>query len=304
MNRALKTTIKSMGLLIGLSVMACGLSSCGMLNQQAAQSDVHVMLNDGQVIVGELTTPIFTLKTELGTLKFDTDEAGELGPLEGNDMKQSDKLVRLWLKNGSEFVGGWQKASVEMSLRIGDKDISIDVPIDKLKRLRFKGDPVWSDKPLYRVVTRSGDDFFVEADSSQIHFTSELGSFSPYLAEISSLVQLDGEENKWQVQLKNGSRLNAEIKNSGLVFTGKAIEDAMGSSINIGFTILLCIIYQHTGTYFIANNADNRSFQLLKISPGRAVNINITGIGPAKIIIVQGFILKNRKVGKPDCPNL
>ena len=216
MNRALKTTIKSMGLLIGLSVLACGLSSCGMLNQQAAQSDVHVILNDGQVIVGELTTPIFTLKTELGTLKFDTDEAGELGPLEGNDMKQSDKLVRLWLKNGSEFVGSWQKASVEMSLRIGDKDISIDVPIDKLKRLRFKGDPVWSDKPLYRVVTRSGDDFFVEADSSQIHFTSELGSFSPYLAEISSLVQLDGEENKWQVQLKNGSRLNAEIRDSGL----------------------------------------------------------------------------------------
>ena len=120
-----------------LALAAC-LAGCATTNS-SGRPQVHVQLNDGQVLVGELTTRAFTLKTDYGDLQFAADDAGEIGPLEGGDMKQSDELIKLWLRNGSEFVGGWQKPVVQMLLAVGGKDVPVDVPIDKLSRLQFMG---------------------------------------------------------------------------------------------------------------------------------------------------------------------
>jgi hypothetical protein len=190
-------------------------ASCGSWKKSPV-SGVHVQLNDGQVLVGELSTAQFTLKTELGTLAFDTVDAGELGPLEGGDMEQSDNLIRLWLRNGSEFVGGWDKPSVQMEIEVGGKKVPIDVPIAKLKRLRFRGSAVWSKKALYRVRTRAGDDFFVDAGESRIHFTGELGEFSPYLTEIALMERAEEDGNRWKVHLKNGNLVHVGIREGGL----------------------------------------------------------------------------------------
>jgi hypothetical protein len=178
--------------------------------------NVHAILNDGQLLVGTITTKTFTLKTEFGEIPFSTEEAGELGPLEGPDMQRSEHLVKLWLKNGSEFVGSWERPAVHMALSIGNEQVSIEVPIEKIKRLRFQGHAKYSDKPLYRVMTQAGDDFFVDADKSRIHFEGELASFSPFLTEISMLERKDADQNLWQVVMVNGTRLHGKIKDKGL----------------------------------------------------------------------------------------
>ncbi|MCP4602737.1 MAG: hypothetical protein GY847_19850 [Proteobacteria bacterium] len=178
--------------------------------------NVHVVLNDGQLLVGRITTKTFNLKTEFGELPFSTEEAGELGPLEGADMRKSERLVRLWLQDGSEFVGSWERPTVHMALTIGDDEIAIDVPIEKIGRLRFHGHAKYSDKAMYRVITQAGDDFFVDASKSRIHFEGELASFNPYLSEIRDLVRKDPNENFWHVVLANGTELHAKIKDNGL----------------------------------------------------------------------------------------
>ena len=200
--------------IITVACMLAGVGCAGMASQ--TRPLVHVLLNDGQVLVGGVTTEMFRLKTEFGILDFSTEDAGEMGPLEGKDMEQAGNLIRLWLRNGSEFVGGWERPSVEVALNVGGKDVLIDVPIDKIKRMRFRGDAEYTEKPLYRVLTRSGDDFFVDASVSKIHFKGELGSFSPFLAEIARLERTNGDDNEWQIKLKNGTTLHAGIEQDGV----------------------------------------------------------------------------------------
>lgn len=204
-----------MRMVIVMVTVACLAAGCmGMASQTRPQ--VHVELNDGQVLVGGMTTQAFRLKTEFGMLDFSTEDAGELGPLEGADMEQAGKLIKLWLRNGSEFIGGWEHPSVEVAISIGGKDLTVDVPIKKIKRMRFRGDAEYTEKPLYRVLTRSGDDFFVDASASKIHFKGELGSFSPFLEEIAGLERNNGDDNEWSIRLKNGTTLHAGIQQDGV----------------------------------------------------------------------------------------
>ena len=204
-----------MRLAIVMITVGCLMMGCaGMASQTRPQ--VHVQLNDGQVLVGGMTTEMFRLKTEFGMLDFTTEDAGEMGPLEGKDMQQAGNLIRLWLRNGSEFIGAWERPSVEVAINIGGQDVPIDVPIEKIKRMRFRGDAEYTEKPLYRVVTSSGDDFFVDASVSKIHFKGELGSFSPFLAEIARLERANGDDNEWSIQLKNGTTLHAGIQQDGV----------------------------------------------------------------------------------------
>ncbi|MHC4778875.1 MAG: hypothetical protein ACYTFG_09905 [Planctomycetota bacterium] len=192
---------------------AAVISSC---KSGPSKPKVRVTLNDGQVLVGELTTRTFTLKTDMGTLRFDTSDAGELGPLTGSDMKKSERTVKLWLRNGSEFVGSWEKAAVTVALDMGGKDISVEVPIEKVERLQFEGEAEWSDDPMFRVLTKTGDDFFVDLTKTQIVFSNELGRFDPFLKEIENLKPLDTEKKKWEVRLEAGTVFNAEIAQDAL----------------------------------------------------------------------------------------
>ncbi len=201
-------TISLLTVLGALLVLGCG--------RGQVHPNVHVVLNDGQLLAGRMTTKTFTLKTEFGELPFSTAQAGELGPLEGADMRKSERMVRLWLQDGSEYVGSWEKAAVHVALRIGDEEVTVDVPIEKIRRLRFEGEAKYSEKTLYRVLTQSGDDFFVDADKSRIAFEGELASFNPYLSEIRSMVRLSPNENHWQVILEGGTQLHAKIKDDGV----------------------------------------------------------------------------------------
>jgi hypothetical protein len=177
---------------------------------------VHVELNDGQVLVGEMSTPALSLKTQFGAIAFDAAQAGELGPLEGGDIREAGSLIRLWLRNGSEFVGEWQAPVVRMALRVGGAAVPVDVPIQKLARLRFLGQPVWHDRPVFRLLTHAGDDFYVDAERSRVRLKTEVGAMEPFLDEIARLEPRGQEENAWQVVLKSGSVLFAEIDKDGL----------------------------------------------------------------------------------------
>ncbi len=191
---------------------ACGCSAMG------GYSEVRVTLNDGQVLVGTIATEVFRLKTGLGTFDFDSRHAGELGPLEGPDVEKSGRAVKLWLKNGSEFVGHWEKASVAVLLEAGGSAVNIDVPIAKLKRLQFRGNDEWSDEPVFRVITAAGDDFFAACTKTRITFRNDFCEISPFLSEIRQLYPQDEKKKTWRIELENGTALNAEIPQSEILF--------------------------------------------------------------------------------------
>jgi hypothetical protein len=179
-------------------------------------NQVFVQLNDGQVVSGALDTSTFTLKTQLGALEFAAQDAGEIGPLEGGDLKESGSLIRLWLRDGSEFVGDWQRPVVRVTLEVGGAQVPVDVPIQKLARLRFRGQPVGLERPAFRVLTHSGDDFYVDAEQSRVKLKSEMGTLEPFLAEIVSLERRAPGKNDWRLVLKNGCVLHAAVEPDGV----------------------------------------------------------------------------------------
>jgi hypothetical protein len=201
--------------LVSVALTGCLAAGCAG-SFKAGPPQVHVQLNDGQLLVGELTTQTFSLKTQFGPLQFNAGDAGEIGPLEGSDMKQSGSLIKLWLKNGSEFVGDWQKPVVRMALSVGGQAVPIEVPIAKLQRLQFLGQPVFHEKPVFRVLTHSGDDFYVDAEKSRVRLTTEMGELNPFLAEIQGLTRRSQDENEWLVVLKTGTRIHAQMQPEGL----------------------------------------------------------------------------------------
>lgn len=169
--------------------------------------EVLVSLDDGQQLVGRLATKTIALQTQMGLLEFDTAVAGELGLVEGANAKASGDMIRLWLKNGSEFVGKWQRPSVQVAVTLGEEPRDIDVPIAKLQRLQFRGDAIDSGRDVFRVVTKAGDDFFVDLTRTRLAFASDLGKFSPFLHEIASLERMGDDAAKWRVRLTTGTVL-------------------------------------------------------------------------------------------------
>lgn len=196
--------------LLGAFLAALVLAGCA-----AGDPKVRVTLNDGQVLVGTLATRSFDLKTGFGTLSFDTAHAGELGPAEGEDLEVSGDAVRLWLRNGSEFVGKWVKPSVTVVLSVGDREVEIAAPIAKVRRLQFFGRTAWPGT-VFRIVTVAGDDFFVDVTRTRVPLKNELGAFEPFLSEIADLSPLDRTKNLWRVAFENGTVLNAEIARPSL----------------------------------------------------------------------------------------
>lgn len=181
--------------------------------------EVRVTLDDGQILFGRLRTKEFTLKTGLGDLPFAAADAGEIGPVEGKNVKQAGREIRLWLRNGSEFVGRWQKPSVAVDLNLGGQAHPINVPVEKLKRLQFRGQPVWSNNAVFRVQTRRGDDFFVDVNKTQLPFVTEFGEIKPFLHEVHKLEPLDRKNRKWRIHLTNGTLVKAEFKQQSLALT-------------------------------------------------------------------------------------
>jgi hypothetical protein len=197
--------------LFSLPLLLWAAAGCTAVETPPPRPEVQVLLNDGQILVGQMTTLTFTLRTGMGTFTFDTAHAGELGPLEGDDIQKAERMIRLWLRNGSEFVGEWERPDVRVRLHLGGREIFVNVPIAKVKRLQFRGHAVWPDRPVFRILTRSGDDFFVDVTRTQMTFRNELGIFSPFLSEVTQLEPLDKEKKNWQIFLRGGMVFRAEI---------------------------------------------------------------------------------------------
>lgn len=196
-----------------LLLLSLILSGCSFGDRRP---QVLVTMSDGQRLMGRLTTDSFALDTGMGSLSFDATVAGELGPVEGGDVKAAAKKIRLWLKNGSEFVGTWQEPAVELELDLGERKRLIKVPIDKLARLQFYGEPIYTDEPLFRIRTSHGDDFYVDVTRTRLELTSDLGQFDPYLGEIDRLEPIGADGKRWRIRMESGTVLIGTLAREAL----------------------------------------------------------------------------------------
>ncbi|MDF1667107.1 MAG: hypothetical protein P1V97_35515 [Planctomycetota bacterium] len=195
-----------------LLIASCFVFACACQSPAPKGPAVKVTLSDGQVLMGRMSTENLTLKTGLGELNFDSKDAGELGLVKGGNVGESKSKIRLWLLNGSEFVGHWQKPEVDLKFSAGGDEFNIKVPIAKLERLQFQGNAVWSEDAVFRIQTASGDDFFVDVTKNRLPFQTEFGQIRPFLSEIRSMKPLDKKNEKWRVQLNNGTSLEARFQ--------------------------------------------------------------------------------------------
>jgi hypothetical protein len=178
---------------------------------------VKVTLNDNQIVVGEMTTKVIRLKTSHGTLDFSTEDAGELGPWKGKSLSESGRAVCLWLRNGSEFIGLWDKPSVHLKFEAGGENFDVDIPFEKLKRLQFYNTARWARKAVFRVATTFGDDFFVDVDRTRITFKHDLFVIKPFLDEIKHIEPMKEPEGSWLLEMTNGTVLETSIDQEALV---------------------------------------------------------------------------------------
>ena len=199
-------------LLVGLLGALSGTSAC----YRESRPEVVVSLDDGQRLVGTLTTPSFSLQTVVGEVAFDASEAGELGLLDDGAVEDAGGRVRLWLRNGSEFVGDWQSPSVAMTLYVGGTEVQASVPIPKLRRMQFQGRPITHSQALFRVQTMRGDDIYVDADTSRIRLATDVGDVAPFLSEIAVIERRVQGTDGWRVVLRNGMELHGKIQPGGV----------------------------------------------------------------------------------------
>ena len=180
------------------------------------QAAVRATLQDGQVLYGDIRTQKLTLSSDLGDLKIPLKDIGEVVPIEGDEVGDADRFVRVWLRDGSELVGQWQEPELAMSIAVGKDDVRLDLPADQLMRLQTQGGEVWPRGAVYRVRTIHGDDFLVDARDSRFTLQNDLGEFSPTLADCISVRPIDDPEGDWRVELGTGTVLIGTLKGNQL----------------------------------------------------------------------------------------
>ncbi len=185
------------------------LAGCG----SSGDAPVRATLQDGQILYGDLRTDTLVLEGALGTLEIPLQDVGEVVPVEGTQLDDSDGHVKVWLRNGSELAGKWNDPELTMGIEVGDSEVRVDLPVGDLQRMQTRAGEVWTDKSVYRIRTSSGDDFLVDAETSRIAIESELGEFKPYLSECESIRPVDGPQGDWRIQLTTGTVLIGKPSN-------------------------------------------------------------------------------------------
>ena len=179
------------------------LIGCG----DAVQSPVRATLDDGQILVGQITTETVELETGFGTTLIPLDDIGQIAPVEGGALGDSGDNVSVWLRNGAEIHGRWTEPELTMQLRVGGRRIGVEVPTGGLQRFQLQGGEMTPRGIVFRVKTVFGDDLLVDAEASSFAVENELGRFEPVLSECSSLVPMG--DGSWQVTLTTGTVLVA-----------------------------------------------------------------------------------------------
>ena len=189
--------------LIAIPTLALGAG----LGAKKHRYQVRATLQDGQVLYGDVRTARLSLDGPLGELKIPLEDIGEVVPVEGEQVGDSQGHVRVWLRDGSELIGQWKDPEVAMGIRVGKEDVRVDLPPEKLQRLQTQGGEIWPGGSVYRVRTVHGDDFLVDARTSRFTLENDLGSFSPALSDCLSVRPVDDPEGDWRVELGTGTVL-------------------------------------------------------------------------------------------------
>ena len=179
---------------------------------------VRATLDDGQVLVGDVQTETLILHSNLGDLEIPLADVGEVEPVEGQDLAGSGDNVRVWLRNGSEFVGKWAKPELAMGIEIGGGVASVDLPMNDLRRFQLQGGAVWPEEGTFQVRTVFGDDLYVDAENTTIPFETALGRFDPLLSECISIAPQNAADGTWRIELETGTVLVGTIASDHLEF--------------------------------------------------------------------------------------
>ncbi len=223
-------------------------SGCG----GGPDASVRATLSDGQVLYGSLRTATLSLEGGMGTLEIPLADVGEVIPVEGGELGESDGYVNIWLRNGSELAGQWHDPELAVAILVGGEEVKVDLPAGDLARMQTQGGEVWPDSAVYRVSTSHGDDFLVDADASQLVLTNDLGTFSPYLSECRSARPLGDADGEWRVELETGT-----------VLVGKLADDELTLALPMGpgeVTVPLAILVaMEQQDWYLASRIEERS---------------------------------------------
>lgn len=165
------------------------LSSCDE-TEVVNDTPVRATLDDGQVLMGGVTTEVLELVTGFGTVEVPIADVGEVRPVEGGALGGSGNNVSVWLRNGSELRGQWAEPELEMALDIDQRTVTVDLPMENLERFQLQHGDQMPRGEVFRVRTIYGDDFVVDAEATWVSLSNDLGRFEPTLHEIQTLEQL------------------------------------------------------------------------------------------------------------------
>ena len=181
------------------------------------ETPVRATLDDGQILMGMVTTPTLLLDGGLGPIPVPIEDIGEVTPVEGGDLAGSGNHVTVWLRNGSELRGEWAHPEIQMGIEAGGVVVPIDVTTDELLRLQMLDGQVWPEGVVYRVRTSHGDDFLIDPELTQIELENDLGTFAPFLSECISVAPVEGTD-EWRIELVSGTVLVGPLADDAITF--------------------------------------------------------------------------------------
>jgi hypothetical protein len=199
---------------LGVLATLATLTSCTEL----PGTPVGVTLEDGQVLVGDITTELLRLQSSVGTLHIPLDDVGVVLPVEGTRLADSNGYVTVWLRNGSELRGQWADPELEIGVEVGGDVVDVELPMDHLQAVQTQGSEIWPDQDVYRVRTTHGDDFLVDPDQTRIVLENDLGVFAPFLSECRSASPMGPSTGDWRIELDTGTVLIGPLADDALVF--------------------------------------------------------------------------------------
>lgn len=179
---------------------------------------VGATLDDGQVLIGEITTQALQLQGAFGPVAVPLADVGMVLPVEGRTLKDSSSHVNVWLRNGSELRGRWAEPELTMGIAVGGKRVGVEVPAGRMQALQLQGSESWPEDGLYRVRTSWGDDFLVDPAQTRIELENELGSFEPFLTECRAVGPISDPEGDWRIELASGTVLIGPLKTDQIAF--------------------------------------------------------------------------------------
>jgi hypothetical protein len=168
---------------------------------------VGATLDDGQILVGEVTTGALALESPLGEVVVPLQDVGMVLPVERRTLADSHNHVTVWLRDGSELNGKWTAPELEMAIAAGGRRVAVELPTERLQTVQLRGAEAWPDVDRYRVRTVWGDDFLVDPTKTLLSLDSDLGRFDLTLAECERVGPVGAADGPWRVELATGTVL-------------------------------------------------------------------------------------------------